>query len=284
MDYLIPVQLGGASLDINRVLACASCSWSKGSKDLISWRGFDSRGTQETRARLLAQRIEGLCVGFNHLTHTRHMAPKAKVRAALEERWSQPRFTVYALHGEQQGWIGWTKRCGALDALGVSAAALRFGFEASAVSTDGVTLYEVPKENFLEAVWTLIDLNSLVHRLDVPSVPSVPMDWNDWRHHWPTHLEHLSDIRRRCKRNTGMGLDRPAPRKPRVYSEKPLAVRARMEYAERERSERLERFVAERARFDLRLERIRAGMAPALSNHELLAMRIALIELGLPKR
>ena len=48
---------------------------------------------------------------------------------------------------------------------------------------------------FLDAVWVLIDLQSLVQRVDVAGLEA-PSPTDDWRTHWSVHLDNLANLRR----------------------------------------------------------------------------------------
>lgn len=202
IDYLVPLQLGGPSVDENRVLACPSCARSKGHKDLVSWKAFSRLGDPNSRQTLLDRRTQVLAFACNHLTDTYLDARKKTVMHALEKRWDNPRFTVYAVHGTTS-FIGWTTRNGAKEALGLAAVLLRFSCKAVPLSTGKVFLYELPSANFLNAVWLLIEHHALVKKLEVDGLDAVPMDAENWQHHWSLHLEHVSDLCRRRARYTG---------------------------------------------------------------------------------
>lgn len=299
IDYLVPLQLGGPAVNENRVLACPSCARSKGHKDLVSWKAFASKGTEQSRQLLLAERSKVLATALNHLTHTRINAPKATVLRELERRWSNPRFTVYAVHGSASSFIGWTKRNGAKEAHGLAAVLLRFQCQAVPVSSGKVVLYELPSDQFLDAVWLLIEHHALVKKLDVDGVEPAPHDLENWQHHWHVHLEHLSDLcLRRVRRQGSNPLKRgsaanaraqfnahgtlpdprhlvevvhpaPAPRKPRVLSEKREAI------AKRERRKvdgelaRRQAFLEARAVLDHFKARVSRGEVEAPTAQEL---------------
>lgn len=302
INYLVPTQLGGPLVDENRVLSCFACARGKGHKDLVSWSGFHLIGDASHRQALLHQRLKVLSVAPNHLTQTRPNAPRATVIRELNRRWDNPRFTLYALHGVERSWIGWTARNGAKDALALAAVLLRYSCQAVSLQSGKVTLYELPSDKFLDAVWVLIEHHALVKQLAVDGVDSVPQDPDNWQHYWPLHLEHLSDLQRRRPRLTGNnartlgtlanakmlyvhhGIEpcqvmvermdavekpRPAPRKPREMSTSKAAIGKRKRRSRNQDSHRLQSFMEARAVLDSFKERVRQGKVIAPSTWEL---------------
>lgn len=295
IDYLVRLEHGGPSVDENRVLSCPSCARLKGHKDLISWKAFSGLGTPESRKTLLEQRLKMLAQSANHLTYARAYAPWKTFLGELEMRWANPRFTVYAHHGQDRSYIGWTNRSGAKEAVALAAVLLRFACEAVPLSTGKLVLFEVPSDRFLDAVWTLIEHHCLVRKLDVDGLQAVPMDPDNWQHHWPVHLSDLLDLRRRRVRTTGnnawsMGtaanakmrfyahdaLPQPAhlvdrnaataaPRKPRKLSESKAAIAKRERYSRKVGLSRRQAFLEGRATLDQFKERISQGLTPAPS-------------------
>jgi len=203
IDHLVPVQLGGPLMDANRVLACPTCQRRKGHQDVVSWTAFTRSGAPSSRQAVLDRRQGVLALARNHLTPTRVNAPVVSVERALHSRWVHPRFAVHAVHGADHGWIGWTPRSGSPNTLVSAAALLRFSFHAVHAPAGRVQLYRVPGDRFLDAVWALIEQHALVQPLVVANVDSVPMEPDNWQHHWGTHLEHVADLRRRRAKHTG---------------------------------------------------------------------------------
>lgn len=299
IDYLVPLQLGGPAINENRVLSCHSCARAKRHRDLVSWKAFTSKGSEQSRQVLLAQRLEVLAIARNHLTHTRARASRASVLRELENRWAHPRFTVYAHHGSSRSFIGWTTRNGGKEAMTLAAVVLRFSCQAVTVSTGRVVLYELPSEHFLDAIWTLIEHHGLIKKLEVPGLDPAPFDPENWQHHWPVHLETVGDLCRRRPRHTGNNSRStgtaanakmrflahgvlpnkvhlvkqiqalPAPRKPPTPSTESWAIARREQRKANAARARSQAYLEARAALDDFKERVQLGTVEAPSAQEL---------------
>lgn len=299
IDLLVPVLLGGPVLDSNRVLSCVSCARSRGNLDLLGWQAFASLGSETSRQALLDQRLKVLARSLNHLPHTRAGAPMAAVLRNLETRWAQPRFTVGAVSENDVAWIGWPASLGSREALGQAAALLRFSFQATPVASGKLVLYQLPAHHFLDAIWALIDMHALVRPLSVPGLSSVVHPLENWQAHWPLHLEHLSDLRRRRARapsnnvrtrGTPANIRRrflvhgivpdpaslitlptplPAPAPPRIVSTSPAAIKKRQHRKSQSAANRRHQFLEARASLDAFKERVRRGNVAAPSAQEM---------------
>lgn len=294
---LIPPFLGGTSIKANRIRLCASCSNFRYGRDVVNWTRFKSLGTPDSHARVLALREQVLTSSANHLTATRVSAPRDKVLAALQSRWAHARVKVFAFQGTDGAFIGWTPRCGTRAALGELAAILRFGFQATPAGLRRMTLFSIPADQFLEAIWALIEHGTLVEQLQLQGHEALPLDVDDWRHWWPITFNTVGDLQRRrpalagnqawrkgtaanaamAMRNLARkaGVEAPevsavrkmrtAPRPARPVSMTPAAIRQRKRYAklkhDRERRERELAYRNAKSDFDRIMERVRSGEA-----------------------
>lgn len=302
LDFLVPPSLGGPNLAANLVLSCLSCSRSKGHRDLVSWGGLAARTTPDNRQALLNRRSEMLSHSLNHLTQTSSHAPREKTLAALQSRWSHPRFTVYAFHGVGTSWLGWTPRNGADDAHALAAVLLRFGCRAVPHSVGKLTLYEVESDQLLDALWVLIDHHAIARPVTIDGLEAAPFDPDDWRHYWPVLLDDLADLHRRRPRLPGsytrspgrrarhssatsapapvlasaipahIPTHTPAPIKPRELSQSRQAVALRKKREEQRYQQALGEWLEARATLDAFKENVRLGLvdAPTVREWDLL--------------
>ena len=211
VDTLVPhVHL--QHLDTNFVLSCTSCQRRKFFLDVLAWPEFKTRVSDEQQALLLARRLEVLQCAPNHLTPQRAMVPLPRLLEHLNKRWQHPRFQVYAIHLSPLSFIGWTAAGGAKEALGQAAGLLRFAAGATHQPGLDVNLFAVPEEQFLEAVWLLIEHHAWVVPVSVEGVEPVQVDPAEFKGYWPLAWSQLSLLRRR-KLNWS---DPEVPRAPRV--------------------------------------------------------------------
>lgn len=214
---LVPIHLGGALTTANRVLSCASCTRKKGNKDLPAWPGLNALASDERRKALNAQRLEVLKVSLNHLTPQRAMLPLQRLLDHLAQRWQHPRFQVYAIHLSPVSYIGWTSAAGAKEALGQAAGLLRFAAGATHQPGHDVNLFALPADQFLDAVWLLIEHHALVVPVSVEGLEAVAVDPAQFKGYWPLAWSNLSYLRRRKLRRS----DPVVPRAPRVLVDNP---------------------------------------------------------------
>lgn len=302
LDFLVPVPLGGPDVAENRVLSCRSCAVLKRNRDLVAWEKFETLGDADHRQALLNRRSEMLSHSLNHLTQTSSHAPREKTLAALQSRWSHPRFTVYAFHGVGTSWLGWTPRNGADDAHALAAVLLRFGCQAVPHSVGKLTLYEVESDRLLDALWVLIDHHAIARPLTIEGLEGAPFDPDDWRHYWPVLLDDLADLHRRRPRLPGSYTRSPGPRsrhspattapspvlasaipahipthtpapiKPRELSQSRQAVALRKKREEQRYQQALGEWLEARATLDAFKKNVRLGLveAPTLQEWDLM--------------
>lgn len=291
---LVSSFLGGPISDDNRVLTCRSCANARDGQDVVGWPAFHRLGTPDSRARVLARRANVLTWSANHLTPTSRWARLPAVLSALAKRWEQPRIKLFAFHGSEQSFIGWTPRCGSPSALGMAASILRFGFQATPIPQRRLSLFDVPAARFLDAVWELIEHGALLAPVELENETAAPTDPGLWQSWWPITFTDPADIRRRRPYLAGnhaktagtlanqvmqlraqakrAGQSLPddidarrtlpaAPRKPRPLSTHANAVAARAKYRRGVQAQRTREWLETRASLDDYKQRVREGRA-----------------------
>lgn len=311
-SLLVHPFLGARAIAPNRIRVCRSCARFRDNRDVLSWPRFQHLGTPDSRARILELREQVLIASANHLTPTRANAPKRLVLAALRKRWEHPRIRVFAYQGHGGAYVGWTPRCGGKAALGEVAAILRFGFQATPTPDRRLSLFQVPGDLFLDAVWELIEHGALVEQLTLPG--ALPPDHEDWRAWWPVVFTSVHDLARRRPRLAGNSSRVPgtiahaakvaraalkaagvpdqdmpelvstqslpqAPRKPRTLSQTASAIRKRERYRAEVSLQREREWLAARAALDDFKKRVRDGLVERPSIEEELAMERQVMDL-----
>lgn len=304
-SLLVPPFLGGTVIDPNRIRTCRSCARLRDNHDVLGWRRFHQLGTPDSRARVLALREEVLTASANHLTQTRANAPKRLVLDALRKRWSHPRIKVYAFHGTDGAFIGWTPRCGGRAALGEIAGILRFGFQSLPTPDHRLTLFQVPPNRFFDAVWALIGHGALVEPIRLDGYPTPLMDRENWKAWWSITFTDPLDLARRRPRKTGNSSRVPgtlahsakvaraklkaagikempelvstqsmiqAPRKPRPLSQSSSAICHRKRYREEVKLQRERQWLAARDALHDFKQRVRDGRVQRPTIEEEIAM------------
>lgn len=269
LSHLVPVELGGPSIDVNRVPSCRSCSKLKGTGDVLSMVPALS---PDTVSAVSIPRLEILKLSANHLTNTRAYAPLEQVLDCLVQRWQHPRFRVYAGHSGETSWLAWTPRCGDPASLSMAMGLLRHGYGAQLQVHGTVSLLSMETPLFLDAVWELIELHALVQRVDVAGFDA-PSLTDDWRTHWSVHLDKLANLRRR--RNA---MTERAPFQ-RVASGRPDALRKRVQRDAHKRVGALENWRLARIELDDFKGRVAAGQAQNPSSIEWLEMEREVLDL-----
>lgn len=64
INHVVPLQLGGPTLNENRLICCKKCSGSKGNRDLVSWSLFKAKASPTRQAELLCLRAAVDCPRF----------------------------------------------------------------------------------------------------------------------------------------------------------------------------------------------------------------------------
>jgi hypothetical protein len=201
VDHFIPQVHGGPHIGDNLIAACASCNSKKRDRDWLEWRHAPSK---EIRYALDAHRLRMLAYSQNHLIRdTKNARKKVTVLKRLGSRWALPRFPVWAALTGTEGLIGWAKH----EPQPPVAAASVMCFGARLVSRDPV-VWSVDHARFHDAVWTLIDLNSWVRRLDLGSQFADPTPVDDGDSRWFESSANINWlVRRRNRLPTRKGVD-----------------------------------------------------------------------------
>lgn len=158
IDHLVPVAVGGPDLGLNLVPACDRCNIQKGSSD---WLLF---GKAVDKERVMRARLEVFAHTPNHLIRNPLLEgwTRLKVARVLETRREHPRTVIFAACPPgDYGYIGLR-------------AGMKCGIEVQAVLAGCVALpcrvhraWRVSRSRWLDVVWQLIALNSLMLRLDL---------------------------------------------------------------------------------------------------------------------
>lgn len=186
IEHLVARKHGGCHREINLLASCAMCNNHKGNWDWLEWR----RAPSEAEALALdARRLEALAWSDNHLLRNPDLGKKkATVVRHLQARWQHPRRTYFAALTADHGLIGWQGSASPTsDALAVL------------MSHGGRVQYNyciLPPARFHDAIWTLIDHNALVRRVDLPDYPDPTPD-APGNAQWSVTFSSVLDVRRR---------------------------------------------------------------------------------------
>lgn len=158
IDHLVASGAGGPDTSINLVSACHPCNVEKGTGDwLLFGRAVDVE-------RMKRARLESLSVSLNHLVRDplREGWTRLKVGRVLEARWQHPRSVLFAACPPGDfGYIGMRQSM----KYGDGVVAVLAGCER--VDAGKHLAWRVPKARWLDVVWQLIAINSLMLRLDL---------------------------------------------------------------------------------------------------------------------
>lgn len=252
---IVPVQLGGPDDFSNCFLCCERCNRRRGTSDLLSLgEPFCSATTAPplpshgcalgfSPTDLMQRRLELLARSANHWTpHTRN-SMKSTVLKHLARRWAEPRFRVFAHHSSDLALIGFARRSGDAESLGVAKMLTKFQGARLALVGEAESVYQVDPKHFLRLIWSLIDLNALIVSVR-PLGKDALAPGNQWQDFWPDHVRSVAALRSRIRLDHASKFGELArcPDASRVLSDRPDAVRKRRNSAgrvERNRSQRL---------------------------------------------
>lgn len=252
---IVPIELGGPDDFSNCFLCCERCNRKRGTSDLLSLGdAFCSATTAPplpshgralgfSPTDLMQRRLELLARSTNHWTpHTRN-SMKCTVLRHLAKRWAEPRFRVFAHHSSDLALIGFARRSGDAESLGVAKVLTKFQGASAALMDDDVSVYQVDPGRFLRLIWSIIELNALVVSVRVPGKDALAPS-SEWQQFWPDHVRSVAALRSRLRPGHASNFGELArcPDASRVLSDRPDAVRKRRNSAarvERNRSQRL---------------------------------------------
>lgn len=252
---IVPIEHGGPDDFSNCFLCCERCNRSRGTSDLLSMGdAFCSpvaapplpshgRALGFSPTNLVQRRLELLARSANHWTpHTRN-SMKCTVLRHLAKRWAEPRFRVFAHHSSDLALIGFARRSGDAESLGVAKVLTKFQGASAALLDDDVSVYQVDPRRFLSLIWSLIDLNALIVSVRLPGKDAHALG-SEWQDFWPDHVRSVAALRSRLRPGHASKFGELArcPDALRVLSDRPDAVRKRRKSAtrvERNRSQRL---------------------------------------------
>lgn len=251
---IVPIEHGGPDDFSNCFLCCERCNRRRGTSDLLSLEPFCSATTAPplpshgralgfSSTDLMQRRVELLARSANHWTpHTRN-SMKSTVLKHLAKRWAEPRFRVFAHHSSDLALIGFTRRSGDAESLGVAKVLTKFQGASAVLMDDDVSVYQVDPGRFLPLIWSLIELNALVMPVRVLGKDALPLG-SEWQHFWSDHVPSVAALRSRLRPGHGTRFGELArcPDARLALSDKPDALRKRRNSAarvERNRSQRL---------------------------------------------
>ncbi len=252
---IVPIELGGPDDFSNCFLCCERCNRMRGTSDLLSLGGAfcspaaapplpsHGRALGFSPTDLMQRRLELLARSANHWTpHTRN-SMKCTVLRHLAKRWAEPRFRVFAHHSSDLALIGFARRSGDAESLGVAKVLTKFQGASAALMDDDVSVYQVDPGRFLRLIWLIIELNALVVSVRVPGKDALAPS-SEWQQFWPDHVRSVAALRSRLGPGHASKFGELArcPDATRALSDKPDALRKRRKSAarvERNRSQRL---------------------------------------------
>lgn len=203
LDPIIPIVAGGPHSPHAVVLCCKGCKISRGRKDLLIWKPDAPNALKALRTQMAME-------AWNHVTRDpAEMKTKAKAQAILARRWSQPRFYCHAAMIEEGGFIGWR------DLTSVpSVVPLRLVFEHQAGRlhasarhlhrrhADSAIFWIPTRAAALDAIWNVIEQNSLVRPVDLGALSPPAEDASDPSDDLHLLLPTTADLmRRRWRQN-----------------------------------------------------------------------------------
>ncbi|HIE1099722.1 TPA: HNH endonuclease signature motif containing protein [Stenotrophomonas maltophilia] len=252
---IVPVELGGPDDFSNCFLCCERCNRKRGTSDLLSLgEPFCSptasppvpshgRALGFSPTDLVQRRLELLARSANHWTPHSRNSMKCTVLRHLAKRWAEPRFRVFAHHSSDLALIGFARRSGDAESLGVAKVLTKFQGASAALMDDDVSVYQVDPGRFLRLIWSIIELNALVVSVRVPGKDALAPS-SEWQQFWPDHVRSVAALRSRLRSGHASNFGELArcPDARRALSDKPDALRKRRKSAarvERNRSQRL---------------------------------------------
>jgi len=222
----------------------------------LAWDELIDRVPADHLQRLKETRLRVLENSDNHLTAAGRYAKPATVLAHLQERWKHPRFLVHVeRHGN--GWfVGWPVGQRTLTARNGAAVLLRQVHQAHWMEHGEVVGFDVPGEVFQSAVWQLIEHHALVIDLSPENTADGERTGqNCWQARYPT----LRQVRQRRKGTHETPWPSALDGHPRVFSEKPNAVRMRTKHRTAREAETKTRWLEARSRLAKRDADVDAG-------------------------
>jgi len=252
---IVPVELGGPDDFSNCFLCCERCNRMRGTSDLLSLGGAfcspaaapplpsHGRALGFSPTDLMQRRLELLARSANHWTpHTRN-SMKSTVLNHLANRWSEPRFRVFAHHSSDLALIGFGARSGDAQSLAAARVLTKFQSARLALLDDDVGVYQVDPDRFLSLIWSLIELNALIVSVRLPGKYTLAPG-SEWQDFWSDHVRSVAALRSRLRPSYARmhGELARCPDARRALSDKPDALRKRRNSAasvERNRSQRL---------------------------------------------
>jgi hypothetical protein len=196
VDHLVPIACGGPDHHEAVVLCCFGCNAGKGQKDWVVW------GKAKDKVRIRAMRRKCGGESFNHLAPDPSVTKtKQKIVAMLDARWAHPRFRVHASVTRGGAFLAVKDR--RLAQPEFSWIARHHGGkeinagEARQQGTALVFSFERPRDA-LCTIWTLIERNALIRRLDLsPAFPDATPGDDEARANWAFTSPNVADLVRR---------------------------------------------------------------------------------------
>ncbi|MFZ6695593.1 hypothetical protein ACO0J1_07420 [Stenotrophomonas acidaminiphila] len=256
LSPLVPFNQGGPVEPSNLRMACKVCAVERGARDLLAWENLAAKVPAEHLNALKEARLGVLQRSDNHLTSLGRYAKDGTVLDLLRERWKHPRFLVY-VERHANGWfVGWPVGQRTLTARNDAAGLLRQVHQARWMEHEEVVGFDVPGEVFQAAVWQLIEHHALVIDLSLDyTTDGERTGQNCWQARYPT----LRQVRQRRKVSHETPWPSAFDGQPRVYSEKPNAVRMRTKHRAAREAETKTRWLEARSRLAKRDAEVDAG-------------------------
>ena len=190
VDHLIRPDAGGAQMGVNLVGTCMKCNRTKSTQDPLAWC--------LKHPEKLERRTASLRQAHNHLTRVVYK-DRTTCKKYIAKRFAHQRFPVMAWHGVEAGYILWST----YDGL-PSHVPLLIKSHGAVIEKHGVWhVARLGPDRFLDCVWTLVELNAFVRKLDMPHTQwAAPGSIEDIR--WSeTHTDFTVLALRRARKGWG---------------------------------------------------------------------------------
>lgn len=256
LSPLVPFNQGGPVEPSNLRMACKACAVERGARDLLAWEELAAKVPAEHLNALKEARLGVLQRSDNHLTSLGRYAKDGTVLDLLRERWKHPRFVVYVERHENGWFFGWPSGQRTLTARNDAAGLLRQVHQARWMEHGEVVGFDVSGGVFQTAVWQLIEHHALVIDLSHDNAADGErIGQNCWKARYPT----LRQVRQRRRVSHETPWPSAFDGQPRVYSEKPNAVRMRTKHRAAREAETKTRWLEARSRLAKRDAEVDAG-------------------------
>lgn len=172
VHQVVPGSHGGASLELNLVLACGACVQEREGRDWLDWgKAVDPQAMAQQR--LLAMRH---CTLMHYTKNPEGSRTELGAKARLSKRWAHPRSTVLAFCSPEGGYFGIREA--------MPTPVLGFLLNQAGAVRVSPGVWRVEPETFVSVCWQLIEANTWVKRVRLDDVDDVDLSGNPLEAQW----------------------------------------------------------------------------------------------------